>query len=156
MEEKIEGVFIPKKVLRHKKLLIGAKLLYGDIAFICKRDGYCTKRNIYFAKLYRTNVGTISRWIDSLKKNKLIKHRLRHKYIRTIFLPTVDNETIDKVVDRSTAPIHRSIDPNDRSKDTLKSIEHTTTALNNTSSIDDDFDFNDEDMNNWLDDINVK
>ena len=156
MKEKTEGIFIPKKILRHKKLLAGAKLLYGEIAFICKRDGCCTKRNAYFAKLYGTNVGTISRWIDSLKKNKLIKHILRHKYIRTIFLSTVDNETINKVVGRSTAPTYKTTNPIDRSTDTLKSIEHSSNALNNTSSFDNEFDFNDEDIDKWLDEINIK
>lgn len=162
MKNSVENITIPKKVLRHKKLLAGAKLLYGEIAFICECDGYCKKRNAYFAKLYGTNVGTISRWIKSLTKNKLIKHTLKHKYIRTIFLLTVDNKTIDKVVDRSQGPI-------DRSTDTLKSIEQQNIALENTSSfenidndnpqdIEDDnyFDFTDKDVNEWLDNIGVK
>ena len=40
--------------------------------------------------------------------------------------------------------------------DTLKSIEHSFDAHNNINFEEEDFDFTDEDINKWLDDINIK
>ena len=153
-----KGIFIPENILRHKKLFVGAKLLYGDIAFICERDGCCTKRNIYFAKLYGTNVGTISRWVSLLSKYKFIKYRIRHKFIRIIFLSNADAETINKVIDKTIrGAIDKSKGAIDKSKDIHKEYrEHSFDAHNNINFEEEDFDFDDEDISNWLDDLNVK
>lgn len=87
-------ITIPANVRYSDKLTAGAKLLYGEIEFFCKRDGYCLKRNIYFAELYKTNLHTISRWIKSLHKNQFVKCRIKQKYVRAIFLQGVDEKTI--------------------------------------------------------------
>jgi hypothetical protein len=57
---------IPAEVL-HARLFPAAKLLYGEIAALCDREGYCWARNAYFARLYQANEGTVSKWINALK-----------------------------------------------------------------------------------------
>ena len=84
-------ITIPENVLRCTEISRGAKLLYGDIAFICERDGCCEKRSSYFAELYGVSRITISKWISSLQKKGFIKCKIRHKYIRTIFLLSKNN-----------------------------------------------------------------
>lgn len=93
MEDK-KSYTIPANVRYHRKLTAGAKLLYGEIEFICKVNGYCQQRNDSFAKLYGVNIWTISKWIGLLQKNRLIKCKIRKKFIRVIFLQNVSEKSI--------------------------------------------------------------
>lgn len=64
---------IPASVRYNKNLEAHAKLLYGEITALANQYGYCWASNGYFANLYEVDVRTIKRWLDSLKKEKLIK-----------------------------------------------------------------------------------
>ena len=96
---------IPEKVLRHKTLTAGAKLLYGEIEALCKQKGFCRKQNQEFAELYGVSVGTVSVWINSLKETHFIKCRFPRKYERCIFLGNIDNKTI-KQLTKNRMPIN--------------------------------------------------
>lgn len=165
MEEKeTYNLHIPINIARCKKLPAGARLLYGEIAFICNRDGYCMKQSPYFAKLYGVYRETISVWIKSLHKNKFIKRKRRGRYTRFIFLPGTDIKYIRKVlktfnkrnIDALEFSNEKHIDALENSNDLHKVNRASKNALNNTSSFDDDIDFNNEDIEDWLDNINVK
>lgn len=149
-DEKIRGIFIPENILRSKDISMFAKVLYGEITSICERDGFCKKTNAYLAELCGVQKCIISRWIKKFKDKKFLKVRYKGKYnyIRFIFLPTVDENTIKKTIQTyySIVPMYKN------SKEYRASKQN---ALNNTSSFD-DLDFNEEDMEGWLDNINVK
>ena len=153
-EEKKEtkGIFIPENILRHKDLSALAKIFYGEIVSICERDGFCNKTNAQLAELCNVKKCIISRWIKVFKGIKVLKisYRGKNKYIRFIFLPTVDKNTL-----KSTIRAYYSIVP--RYKNIHKEyIEHSFDAHNNINFEEEDFDFTDEDINKWLDDINIK
>lgn len=65
---------ISAKVRYDQRLCPNAKLLYGEIAARCQKEGYCWATNNYFISLFaRKNrpdvaVETISRWISDLEK----------------------------------------------------------------------------------------
>ena len=92
MADESRFVTIPENVLYHKKISASAKLLFGEIAYICTRDGYCLKRNSYFADLFDVSITSISLWIKLLQKNGLIQCKIKQKYIRVIFLQGVDKK----------------------------------------------------------------
>lgn len=62
----------PANVRYCEKIVDGAKLLYGEISALCNDKGYCWASNEYFAKLYKNEKGTISRWISALVKENFI------------------------------------------------------------------------------------
>lgn len=57
---------IPANVRYDDRLSMGAKLIYGEIRSLSRREGYCWASNEYFAKLYKTHTNTVSRWISEL------------------------------------------------------------------------------------------
>jgi rubrerythrin len=57
---------IPADVRYNKSLSPNAKLLYGEITALCKKEGYCWASNRYFAELYSVQRSSISNWVKSL------------------------------------------------------------------------------------------
>lgn len=70
---------IPAKVRYDPDLKDKAKLLYGEIAALSDKNGYCTANNKYFAKLYEIDVSTVSRLIKNLVDKNYIKTELIYK-----------------------------------------------------------------------------
>jgi len=93
---------IPTKVFYHKKLPVGAKLLYAEIARYCKENGYCQKKNVDLAELFGVTKPTITSWIKILEKRKLIKCKRRKKYLRILFLQETTEKSIKKVLKNLT------------------------------------------------------
>ncbi|MCL2381230.1 MAG: helix-turn-helix domain-containing protein [Treponema sp.] len=57
---------IPATVRYDKSLSPNAKLLYGEITALCKKEGYCWASNSYFANLYGVDRSSITHWIKRL------------------------------------------------------------------------------------------
>lgn len=57
---------IPADVRYSKKIVDGAKLLYGEVTALCSKHGYCFAGNEYFAELYDVEKRTIQRWLNGL------------------------------------------------------------------------------------------
>lgn len=70
---------IPAQVRYDPDLKDKAKLLYGEIAALSDKNGYCTANNKYFARLYGIDVSTVSRLIKNLADKKYIKTELIYK-----------------------------------------------------------------------------
>lgn len=82
MKEKIQPSFyaiIPATVRYDKDLNPNAKLLYGEITALCKREGYCWASNSYFAELYGVSKVTISRWVKNLIDKGYIVSDIKYK-----------------------------------------------------------------------------
>jgi DNA-binding MarR family transcriptional regulator len=61
------------KVRYDKRMPAHAKLLYGDISALCKKEGYCWASNKYLAELYGVSRGTITNWIKALESAGYIR-----------------------------------------------------------------------------------
>lgn len=80
-------VVIPTEVLCDTKLSLGAKLLYGVVVTLTKKEGYCFAGNSYIAKILNVSTDTVSRWFSELVKTGYInveykKDKLRGSTIR--------------------------------------------------------------------------
>lgn len=60
--------FLPPNVRYDQTLNGNAKVLFSEIAGTLDSYGCCTKTNGYFANTFGFNKGTISKWINDLKK----------------------------------------------------------------------------------------
>ncbi len=146
-EKNTKGIFIPEKVLHSKNLSMFAKILYGEIASICERDGFCKKTNIQLAELCGVQKCIISRWIKKFKDTKFLKviYKGKHNYIRFIFLSTADKNTTKR-----TIQAYYTIVP--RCKNSKEYIKHKNNAfedikIDNPQDIEDDSYFSFENMN---------
>lgn len=67
-------ISIPSNVRHNYFLVMGAKMMYGEIAALSdiadecgETNEYCWESNDYFAKLYSTSIQTIKGWIEALE-----------------------------------------------------------------------------------------
>lgn len=70
---------IPANVRYDKELCPNAKLLYGEISALCKKEGYCWSSNDYFAELYDVSKKSISTWISQLVNSNYIQKQIVYK-----------------------------------------------------------------------------
>jgi len=82
MEHKEEPNYyaiIPANVRYDKRLIQGAKLLYGEITALSNQKGYCWASNNYFMKLYEVSRFTIQAWLKSLEDCGYINRQVVYK-----------------------------------------------------------------------------
>lgn len=88
-EKQTHFIIIPAEVLLSKKIPANAKLLYGEILYLCNDKGYCWASNNHFAELFGVSVTSISLWVTSLRENGFIECNVwenPENYTRQIFL----------------------------------------------------------------------
>jgi rubrerythrin len=81
---------IPANVRYDKSLSANAKLLYGEITALCKKEGYCWASNSYFAELYDVQRSSISNWIKALSDAGYV----RVEYIYAAGKPNIEKRKI--------------------------------------------------------------
>lgn len=103
MERKEEPNYyaiIPANVRYDKRLIQGAKLLYGEITALSNQKGYCWATDGYFLKLYKVSKSTIQNWLKSLENCGYIAREVKYKegspeieyrYIRILAYPIPEN-----------------------------------------------------------------
>lgn len=64
---------IPSQVLQNKNLKPNSKILYGEIARLSQKDGYCYASNKYLGELLNVKEKSVSRLLKELKEFGLIK-----------------------------------------------------------------------------------
>lgn len=70
---------IPANVRYDSDLKDKAKLLYGEIAALSNKNGYCYASNSYFAKLYNVSIQTIINMINNLDEKGYITKEVVYK-----------------------------------------------------------------------------
>ena len=78
-KSKERWVSIPEIVFTDYELPEGARLLYGEVNALSRREGRCWASNAHFASRLGKSRATISRWIDSLVKRGHIRRVLVDK-----------------------------------------------------------------------------
>lgn len=118
-----------------KRLKANEKLLFSEITALSNKNGYCTAKNSYFARLYDVAVETVSRWVSHLVKYGYLKR----EEIR-------DNKT-NEIIERKLYPITnpKIEDDNERFSDTGgidkkintpidEKVKENITSINNINS----------------------
>ncbi len=99
-EEPNYYAIIPANVRYDKRLIQGAKLLYGEITALSNQKGYCWASNNYFMKLYKVSRNTVQSWLKSLEVCGYISREVVYKegsqeidtrYIRISGYPSPEN-----------------------------------------------------------------
>lgn len=72
-------ICIPLEVLHDKGLKDKAKLLYGEIASLSVKNGYCYASNSYFADKFNVTPTTISILINDLVKKGYLESEIVYK-----------------------------------------------------------------------------
>lgn len=87
---------IPSIVRYDERLSASEKLMYGELTCLTNKLGYCYASNSYFAKLYKKDVSTISRWVKNLEDCGYITidyeregKQIIKRIIKMIHLPSV-------------------------------------------------------------------
>ena len=66
---------IPANVWQSPHLSPSAKLLYGEIAYLCREESYCPLSYAYFAERYAVTRKTVKAWIAQLEGAQLVRVR---------------------------------------------------------------------------------
>lgn len=99
-EEPNYYAIIPANVRYDKRLIQGAKLLYGEITALSNQKGYCWATDGYFLKLYKVSKSTVQNWLKSLEDCGYIAREVKYKegspeieyrYIRILAYPIPEN-----------------------------------------------------------------
>ncbi len=72
-KEHTQFLIIPLSVADDERLYDGAKILYGRIHALCRKEGFCWATNEYFAMQHGKGVKTIGRWLRNLEDSGYIK-----------------------------------------------------------------------------------
>jgi len=73
MDKPTYYTIIPAEVRYNKKISANEKVLYSEIFTLAQKSGTCFASNGFFAELYGVHKTTISKWISTLKEEKLIR-----------------------------------------------------------------------------------
>lgn len=71
-------VVIPHNVLSDKELTANAKLIYGEISSLTRKDGYCTAHNQHFQEVLNVTQQTINNCLKQLEEKGLISCEITH------------------------------------------------------------------------------
>ncbi|WKN44289.1 helix-turn-helix domain-containing protein [Tunicatimonas pelagia] len=66
---------LPAIVWQNSHLSASAKLLYGEIAYLCREEGYCPLSYTYFAERHYVTYKTVKAWLAQLEEVGLIRMR---------------------------------------------------------------------------------
>lgn len=104
-----------------EKLTPSEKILYAEITALTNKNGYCHASNDYFAKLYKVNKGTVSRWISHLNKRGYIDVGIKRDERKVIVSRTIT------LTDKTSTPYTHK-----KSKGIDDIVKESTTRTNTT------------------------
>ncbi len=72
-------IILPEFIIRDNEIPEGAKILFGEIAALSLREGYCYCTNGYISKIFSGSKRNASRWIRSLRERLYVTVELIRK-----------------------------------------------------------------------------
>ena len=120
---------LPANVRYDARLKDKAKLLYAEITGLTNEKGYCWATNNYFAELYHTSKGNVSKLLSQLKEYGYIHIEL----IRNKETKQVEKRIITLLSNTAIGIIKKNIDPIDEndSKEYYKVLNNIKEYFNN-------------------------
>lgn len=123
MENPNYWAVLPAAVRYDEKLKANEKLLYSEISALSNRYGECWASNNYFAKLYKVDPSTISRWVTGLE----LCGYVTLKYIYKENSKAVDKRVIQ--LNEVLPNINRVLQKNQEGY--CKKVKENNTSINN-------------------------
>ncbi|WP_119792067.1 helix-turn-helix domain-containing protein [Flavobacterium anhuiense] len=130
---------IPANVRYDDNLKPNAKLLYGEITALCNASGFCWAGNEYFARLYKVDQKTVSRWISDLEKGGYISVEIlksegnkRKLFLSGALAKVVTKKSrgsdkkITRVVTKTSQPSDEKIPLYNKYNNTINNTSNTT------------------------------
>ena len=115
MDKPTHYTILPAEIRYHKKLNANEKILYSEILALANNDqGYCFASNKRLSQMLDAHINSISRWIKSLKRAKVIK-----------FSYVIENKNVEK---RKIYPLTKQLRPTNHTVKTP--INHTVKYTN--------------------------
>jgi len=108
---------IPADVRYNQNLTANAKLLYGEITALCNTTGECWAGNEYFAELYSVSIDSVSRWINSLKREGFIDVEIdalagnKRSVTLSAKMPRPIRKNVETLSAKMPRPIRKNVDP---------------------------------------------
>ena len=129
---------IPAKIKYDKNLSPMSRLLYGDIAALANREGYCWATNAYFASLYEVAISTVSNWIRELSEAGYIYSIVEDGYKRRLLLNcnfgNQENQNGDSKIENSDSKTYGGGTKKISKNESNSISDMTEIDLNNTSN----------------------
>lgn len=72
MLDYLQAILIPSRVLHDNSIDPGARIIYGEIAYLCGKNNFCWFDYDLFSKLYGASKRTLAKWIKALVDAKYI------------------------------------------------------------------------------------
>ena len=133
---------IPSEVRYNKELKPSHKLLYAEITACLGGDGVCTRSNLYFSKVLNMSKGTVSNYLNTLRKLGFINVTIENeegtmKFLNRYIVPTYTSGRVG--VEESNENTHTSdnVGVSDSSplRDAQNSTSRNGTLLYNNNNI---------------------
>ena len=123
MDKPTYYTIIPSEVRYNKNISANEKVLYSEIYTLSQKSGGCFASNGFFAELYGVHKNTISKWISTLKEEKLI--RISYQ---------IQNGNVEK---RTITPLNEKLNtPKPKAEYPLnEKLKYNNTRYNNSSEI---------------------
>ncbi len=138
-EGKQKYIFLPEQVCFDKRLSPSARLLYGVIAVLTAKDGYCWARNSFFADKFHVRPETVSKAISALEEAGYIRLEFEGQGKENRRIYTLDknvipyDENVMGTLDEKVIPYDKKVkDPCEKSQGTLdENVKQINTRDNN-------------------------
>ena len=119
---------IPSEVRYDDDLTPNEKLLYGEITALTYQNGECWATNSYFAKLYKVEIQSVSRWIRHLKSKNYLDIEIIYK--------EGTKEIVKRIIKIIDKPINKNVKGYKHKclEGINKNVKENNTSINNTSN----------------------
>ena len=129
-EKPIYYSIIPADVRYDEELTPNEKILYGEITALTNQKGECWATNSYFAKLYKVEIPSVSRWLRHLKAKQYIDIEILYK--------NNTKEIEKRVIKINGVPINKNVKTYKQNcyGGINKNVKENITSINNKENID--------------------
>ena len=120
----------PSKVHFDNRLAPGARLLYGYIIVLSKKEGFCWATNEHFASRYNVSKDTVKKWINALVETGYIHRSFEYEQGTKEIKQRCLQPTCGGIKKSPTPGVEKTTDPGIK-KSPENNIKNNTTSVYN-------------------------